>query len=1272
VALSTREIALLEIRAEAGQAHTELARVQGGIQKTGLAASQASLRMFGLSHIFSQAARTMTLYGTAVVAGAAVTGKMAVDFDKSMRLVQTQADLSAKQFKKLEGATLTMSKNVEQNTTQLAEGLYDIFSSLTGVGPNQAIQMLKQLSQAATAGVTDIRTVARSSISIINAFMLRTRDLGRVLDAQFQFVKLGIGTYEEFASVLGMLSPSAVAAGQSLETMVGTLAFATKGGLSAAEAVTASARAMDLITRPEISKELRQQGIDIVNNQGDFKQMNVILSEMAEKWGGLSRPDLKRVFAELFGQGEIRALRFFNLAIPNIDLLNTLIQKTSREQIAGAMREAFKVMSESASFSMATLLNTLRAVAIEIGQAFLPALKNVLGTIIGMVEWVGNLDPEIKKVAGSFILWSGVIALVSGLVLRLISNIQMMISIARLTGVTFLSAGKGILGIVAAITLALGVVGQFLGVDGLGGMAIKVGLVGLGIAALITTFGMLRGALETAYLKFLYAGDAVRGFIKLVGSQGLLGALKGVVLQFVATKLATLGWAAALVTLGYAIYYHINQARELRERAREVATQLINGRITLEELATAYNLATRMAQRYAVLNIFINRNVELLNMAFDFARQRLVLLRETIKGTNRDLTELQARMFYVSLENNRFAAAQDILNESQKKGKQSVKEIMDAIEKKTQAQYDDFDSVFKLKDETDKLSEAQDRARQKAEELANELRQQKEALLDSLKALLDSQVNLDKYTSKLLSATIKQKDFEAATRISQVALESHQTALGVTGELFSELAQEASSAASQLASALNEPAEVMAQLGDQANLTAEEILAAQQVQLKEIEKYGANFQKLLKKGLPKELAKQLASMGLDGAAVVAALANTNNKQFDQIVKTWNKSMKELEKLHNSVGLLGQKIKGVPASKETKMIVEIEEAIDKIQKFVDKVKEIEIGIEVSATGLEGLDMGAGEGGKKKGKKGKRGKKGHGGGIIPGFGEVPVLAKGGEFMFREQAVDVIGPRTLAMWNRFPQMAKRIGEVARYHEGGLIGEGVSHGHMAYDFSSVVGAVNQLSKQLQAFQVADIPTTGLNSSASFALRAIVGTFPWTGLLSGRRNVDTVPGPSVSQHMFGNAIDVSTQAYIGGGATKGLSQMWEVFSWAYKNRDKLKLNYTVLGAAGSPYGGGKAFSHGSGIYTPSSGQISDHWNHMHADFWPPIGTYDRGGVLREPVIGRGMWSGRRYSLAGKGPETVTPGVGTGREVHLHFHGANPSVQEIMTEVDWSRRTSGW
>jgi len=62
-----------------------------------------------------------------------------------------------------------------------------------------------------------------------------------------------------------------------------------------------------------------------------------------------------------------------------------------------------------------------------------------------------------------------------------------------------------------------------------------------------------------------------------------------------------------------------------------------------------------------------------------------------------------------------------------------------------------------------------------------------------------------------------------------------------------------------------------------------------------------------------------------------------------------------------------------------------------------------------------------------------------------------------------------------------------------------------------------------------------------------------------------------------------------------------------------------------------------------------------------------QGGVINEPVVGRGLRSGRPYMLGEQGAETVTPGIGGsggGDSFVAHFHitGVNPDQFETMVK----------
>src|SRR5207237_6404073 len=117
----------------------------------------------------------------------------------------------------------------------------------------------------------------------------------------------------------------------------GALAFATRNGLNTAKAAISVARAIDLITRPKNAANLRKVlGIDVVYKAtGQYKQLNQIITEMGTKMAGMKQPEVIKTLRDIFGQGDIRAMRFFKVAIPNFRELNTLTRQTA--QASGAL-----------------------------------------------------------------------------------------------------------------------------------------------------------------------------------------------------------------------------------------------------------------------------------------------------------------------------------------------------------------------------------------------------------------------------------------------------------------------------------------------------------------------------------------------------------------------------------------------------------------------------------------------------------------------------------------------------------------------------------------------------------------------------------------------------------------------------------------------------------------------------------------------------------------------------------------------------------------------
>jgi len=416
MALGSREMLLvMEARDNASD---DISRVAGGINQLGNAGRLAGFQLFAAGLILNRLGSGLESIGRRALTMSRDVMQAAMDFDYAMRLVQTQTQGSRKQFRFLSDEALRLSMKFPQSAEQMAEGLYDIFSSIDVTG-REAIRILRLSAQAATAGGVDIRTSVRAVIQILNAFDLKVGKTRHVYDVLFQMLRKSTGTYEELVAAFGNVVSAGKMADQTLETLAGSTAFLTTRGRTQAQATISVSRAIDQLTRASNAKKLEDTlGISIFDKAtGDYKQLNVVIEEMAHAMEDLTKEEQGEVLQEIFGAGSIQANRFFRLALPQFEKLNKAIQDMKEGK--GQLAAAFEVMKAAPAVRMQILRNTIHSIAIDIGTLFLPAFMMAAKVIRGFLKTFNELPDSTKKIIAQFVFFGGIAALVVGKLMSL-------------------------------------------------------------------------------------------------------------------------------------------------------------------------------------------------------------------------------------------------------------------------------------------------------------------------------------------------------------------------------------------------------------------------------------------------------------------------------------------------------------------------------------------------------------------------------------------------------------------------------------------------------------------------------------------------------------------------------------------------------------------------------------------------------------------------------------------------------------------------------------
>lgn len=394
--------------------------------------------------------------GAIGVAAFLSTIKAAKAYDQQAALTSTQTDKVAISLQQIKDMGRSVAASVPIDFNQIQSVLYDIFSSIDTDAPG-ALKLLQGISQAAVGGQADVGSVAKSTLAILNAYKLKATDVNKVNDIMFQLVRKGVGTYTDFTNAIGRSIPSSVKAGQNLQTLTGMLAFLTRNGLSAANASTSAARALDALSNPKTAINMKQFGISLVDAKGNFLPLLTIIGEMNDKLKGMSQSAKATALSDMFkgSGGTIQAMRFFNLAVTDSNgLLNEMVGDMNDAQ--GAAAQAYQVMKNTPANQVQLLKNRWDALKTTVGDMMIPVLGGLVKVGNLILGWFDRLSPKMKQYIIYGLAIASITLLIVGAVLAVVGAFAALSAGLALAG-TSIGAVLLVIGEVILVLAALAI-----------------------------------------------------------------------------------------------------------------------------------------------------------------------------------------------------------------------------------------------------------------------------------------------------------------------------------------------------------------------------------------------------------------------------------------------------------------------------------------------------------------------------------------------------------------------------------------------------------------------------------------------------------------------------------------------------------------------------------------------------------------------------------------------------------------------------------------------
>jgi len=333
------------------------------------------------------------------------------EFETAMANVSTVMDLSVVSLGTMSDAVMRMTSDFPQSAEELASGLYEVYSA--GFKGAAAMEVLEATAKLSTAGLMDMQTAVRGTVSIMNAYNLGANSAAAVTDVIFKAVEVGQMTADEFTQNIGDWASAASSLGIPFESAAAAMAtMTTKGALPAMQAATSLSAIFRALIKPsdEMAKTIKRQGFEsgkaMLQNLGLAKTLGTLWEASGKTESG---------FAQLFQESEgfKGALGLVN---SGYEMLNeTQAEFNSRAATAGTVSEAFTKQMGTLANKSKLLGNELRQMGYEMGKVIAPLAEVFVVAGTSMLHMVNSLPEPLRSVVAVLQLMAPALVVAGGL-----------------------------------------------------------------------------------------------------------------------------------------------------------------------------------------------------------------------------------------------------------------------------------------------------------------------------------------------------------------------------------------------------------------------------------------------------------------------------------------------------------------------------------------------------------------------------------------------------------------------------------------------------------------------------------------------------------------------------------------------------------------------------------------------------------------------------------------------------------------------------------------
>lgn len=369
------------------------ASARNDLQQFNNSSASISTRLTGLSNAMAATGSVLTKSVSVplLTIGAAAL-KTTADFDAGMSEVKAISGATGTEFKQLETKAIQMGAKTKYSATEAASAFK--YMAMAGWDTNDMLSGISGVMNLAAASGEDLATTSDIVTDALTAFGLSAKDSSHFADILAQASSRSNTNVGLMGETFKYVAPVAGALGYSAEDCAVAIGLMANSGIKASQAGTALRSLFTRLAKPTdtVAAAMEKYNITLTDANGNMKPLSTLMSEMRDRFSGLSEAQKANLAATLAGQEGMSGL----LAMVNSSDADFKNLTDSINNADGASERMAKTMQDNLKGSFTIFKSTVESAAISIGKKLTPEVRKFVDTGTNLVKKFNDMSDAEK------------------------------------------------------------------------------------------------------------------------------------------------------------------------------------------------------------------------------------------------------------------------------------------------------------------------------------------------------------------------------------------------------------------------------------------------------------------------------------------------------------------------------------------------------------------------------------------------------------------------------------------------------------------------------------------------------------------------------------------------------------------------------------------------------------------------------------------------------------------------------------------------------------